>query len=197
MPILARFESGKPARELLAELAFDIAHRLAADHARQAYRAAAYISAQRRFRLLFGLEPCLRKTDLFVPGIARAVGLEIGLQLRLVRLGDLGRSAGSHVHLGHHPLAHHGIIGIEPEPERLAIQHLLAHIAFNPLVKLGIGRRAAHHLFEGERQLRLARIVDRDHPRGRIDRHPAPCQHDIERRPEGKEMDQRLAGPAG
>src|SRR3546814_8439066 len=69
------------------------------------------------------------------------------------------------------------VIAIQPQPQRFAIEHFVAHKTLDLDVEFGIGGRALHHPLEAQRDLRLLLAIDRDRPaRRRSEEHTSELQ---------------------
>ena len=81
---------------------------------------------------------------------------------------------GELVHLLRHPATHHRIVAIEPQPQRLAMEHLLAQPALDQRIEFRPRRRAAGLRLEAGRKLGQLGAAQRDRAVRRIDRLPTP-----------------------
>ena len=124
--------------------------------------------------------------------IGPVVAVPLG-KLRLGRACELRLGSGQFVHLGRQPPPDHRVPLVQPEPQRLTIEHLLAHPLIDAGVEFGIGRRAAHSPLEGERETRLLLAAQRDTPLRRIDRFARQGQHAPDRCTGEEKMRERIA----
>ena len=122
------------------------------------------------------------------------MGVEVGLQLGLLRLRH--RVLDQELHLLPQAAADDGVVLVEAERERGAVQHLLADVVPDLRLQLVGGGRAVPGLREARGQAVDVRGAHHDLPVGRVALRPAAAEDGEQHAAEQQEVQQRLAQQA-